>query len=330
MFDICKSYTKRKRNLALGLGMVAAMLHPGLATAADFPSRPITIVIPGAAGGGIDTTIRLLEPKLRELLGQPVVVQPVPGASGNTGTSFVARAAADGYTILAMAASQTVNPSTMDVPYDLIADFTPVSLLVKTSSMLVSHPSVPANTLEELIAYSKENPGAMTYGSVGVGSMPHLQMELLREQAGIDILHVPYPGNGPALNDVLAGHIDMMILNAHTALPHVEAGALRAYGVTSAERVPAAPDVPTLSEAGLPGYEALQWFGLIAPAGTPPDAIDKLYQAVSAAMNDADLQAQFNGSGSLPSPSESPEAFGEFIKSELSKWATAVADLAAP
>lgn len=294
------------------------------AAAQDYPDRPITIVIPGAAGGGIDLTFRLLEPKLTELLGQKVVIENRPGASGNTGSASVARATPDGYTLLAMAATQAVNPAIMEVSYSLTEDLAPISLVVKTPSLLVSHPKVPANNLSELIAYAKNNPGKLTFGSAGIGSMPHLQMELFLNQASIEFVHVPYASNGQAINDVLAGHVDFLILNTLTALPHVKADRLRAYGTTSRERVSTAPDIPTLDEAGVAGYEAIQWFGLMAPAGTPDHIITKLHRAVTDALSSPEISNKFQSDGVIPSPSATPDEFGAFVKSEMEKWANVI------
>jgi tripartite-type tricarboxylate transporter receptor subunit TctC len=290
------------------------------AIADSYPDRPIALVIPGSAGGGTDLSWRIIEPKLTALLGQKVVIENRPGASGGTGAAAVARAAPDGYTLLALQATHAINPSLGKVPYDLERDFVPVTLAVTTPSILVSHPSVPAKDLKELIAYVKANPGKLTYASAGIGSMPHLQSELFLNQAGLKAVHVPYPSNGQAINDVVAGHVNLLTVNVLTALPHVQAGRLRAYGVTSAKRVEAAPDIPTLSEAGVPGYEAVQWFGLAAPAGTSKEIVRKLRDSVAAAMQDPELKDRLIRDGVNPTPSDTPEEFAAMIKAETAKW----------
>jgi tripartite-type tricarboxylate transporter receptor subunit TctC len=289
--------------------------------AASYPERPVRVIVASPPGGGTDLTTRMMTPRLGEVLGQPVVVDNRGGASGNIGAEAAARAAPDGYTLLTAAASLTSNPFVMrKVSYDLERDFTPVSLMVTLPNILISHPSLPVRNLKELIAFAKARPGQLHYASAGVGSVPHLMMVFFVSMGGLKMVHVPYKGAGPALVDVVAGHVPVMASNILSTLPHVRAGRVRAYGVTSGARAAAAPEIPTISEAGLPGYEAVQWFGLLAPAGTPRDIIMRLHGAVVQSLEDAAVKKRYLDNGADPRPSATPEAFGAFIRAELKKW----------
>jgi len=267
----------------------------------------------------------MFTPKFGEVLGQPVVVDNRGGGSGNIGAEAAARAAPDGYTLLTAAASLTSNPFVMKrVPYDLERDFAPISMTVMVPNILVSHPSLPSKNLKELIAFAKARPGQLHYASAGVGSVPHLMMVFFVSMGGLKMVHVPYKGAGPALVDVMAGHVPVMASNILSTLPHVRAGRVRAYGVTSGARAAAAPEIPTISEAGLPGYEAVQWFGLLAPAGTPRDIIMRLHGAVVQSLEDPAVKKRYLDNGADPRPSATPEAFGAFIRAELKKWGSVV------
>ena len=291
------------------------------ALAAGYPERPVRVIVASPPGGGTDLTTRMMTPRLGEVLGQPVVVDNRGGASGNIGAEAAARAAPDGYTLLTAAASLTSNPFVMrKVSYDLERDFAPVSLMVTLPNILVSHPSLPVKNLKELIAFARARPGQLHYASAGVGSVPHLMMVFFVSMGGLKMVHVPYKGAGPALIDVIAGHTPVMAANILSTLPHVRAGRVRAYGVTSVARAVAAPEIPTISEAGLPGYEAVQWFGLLAPAGTPRDIVMRLHGAVVQALDDPAVKKRYINDGADPRPSASPEAFGTFIRAELRKW----------
>jgi tripartite-type tricarboxylate transporter receptor subunit TctC len=291
------------------------------ANGAGYPERPVRVIVASPPGGGTDLTTRMMTPKLGEVLGQPVVVDNRGGASGNIGAEAAARAAPDGYTLLTAAASLTSNPFVMrKVPYDLERDFAPVSLMVTLPNILISHPSLPVKNLKELIAFAKARPGQLHYASAGVGSVPHLMMVFFVSMGGLKMVHVPYKGAGPALIDVIAGHTPVMAANILSTLPHVRAARVRAYGVTSGARAAAAPEIPTISEAGLPGYEAEQWFGLLAPAGTPRDIVMRLHGAVVQALDDPAVKKRYISDGADPRPSASPEAFGTFIRAELRKW----------
>jgi tripartite-type tricarboxylate transporter receptor subunit TctC len=318
---------KRWARLGLAAGLIAATMvfahRP--AFAADYPNRNITLVVPSPAGGGTDTQARILAPKLSELLGQTVVIENRGGASGNIGAQAVARAAPDGYTLLAMISSHAINPSVLkSVPYDLDRDFAMISRTVIAPGVLVSNSALPPKNLKELLAYMKANPGKVAFGSAGVGSLSHLIVELFAQDAGVKLLHVPYRGTQPALTDVLGGQVAIMVPDLSIALGQLEAGQLRAYGVTSATRAAAAPKIPTLAEAGLQGFNADQWFGLAAPAGTPPDIINKLHAAVTKALNDPEVKERYNKIAMIPAPSASPAEYAKFVTDEAGRWAKVV------
>ena len=294
---------------------------------AAYPDRPIRIIVPSTPGGGTDLATRIVVVKLAELLGQQIVIDNRGGASGNLGAELGARATPDGYTLTAAIASLTSNASLMKkVPFDIERDFAPVSMTVVVPNLLVSHPSIPANNVKELIAHIKSRPGQMQYASAGMGSMPHLMMEFFVSSAGLKMIHVPYKGAGPALVDIIAGHVPVMTANVLSSLQHVKAGRLRAYGVTSAKRSPGAPDIPTIAEAGVPGYDAVTWFGVLALAGTPRVIVTQLHANLMRAVNDAGIRKRFVDDGADPSPSASPEAFAALIRSEVRKWAKVIRD----
>jgi tripartite-type tricarboxylate transporter receptor subunit TctC len=319
----------RSMRFAALTGLVAAMFGlcalPGMA--ADYPTHNITLVVPSPPGGGTDTQARILAPKLSEILGQTIVIENRPGASGNIGAQAVAKAAPDGYTLLAMISSHVINPYVLkSVPYNIDKDFAMISRTVTVPGILVGNPSLPAKNLKELLAYAKASPGKVAFGSAGVGSLSQLIVELFEQQAGIKLLHVPYRGTRPALNDTLAGQVSLMVPDITIALGQMKAGKLRAYGVTSATRSAAAPDVPTLAEQGLTGFNAVQWFGLCAPAGTPPDIIKKLHAAVTKALNDPQVKERYTKIAMTPEPSASPEAYAKFVHDEGVRWGKVVKD----
>ena len=294
---------------------------------AAYPDRPIRMIVPSTPGGGTDLAARMVAPKLSEYLGQQIVIDNRGGASGNIGAELGARAVPDGYTLTAAVASLTSNASLMKkVPFDIERDFAPIAMTVIVPNLLASHPSLPAANVKELIAHIKSRPGQMQFASAGVGSMPHLMMEFFVSSAGLKMIHVPYKGAGVALVDVIAGHVPVMAANILSTLPQVRAGKLRAYGVTSAKRSPGAPDIPTIAEAGLPGYDAVTWFGVLAPAGTPRDIVMRLHVNVARAVNDTGVRKRFIDDGADPSPSASPEAFATLIRGEVRKWAKVIKD----
>lgn len=306
-------------------GTAAAALLCAVVTvaAAAYPDRPIRLIVPSPPGGGTDASTRAIVPKLGEFLNQHIVVDNRGGASGNLGAEIAARAPADGYTLLAIIASHTSNPAVMrKVSFSLARDFAPISRTVTLPNLVVTHPAIPAKSTKELIAYIQGRPGKVQFASGGIGSIQHFAMELFVHMAGLKMIHVPYKGVGPATSDVVGGHVPMLAANILTLLPHVKAGRLRAHGVTGLKRSIAAPDIPTIAESGgLPGYEAVQWYGLVAPAGTPPAIVKQLHAAVVKVLNDPEVKQRFQKGGAEPTPSASPEAYARLIRSELAKWA---------
>jgi len=319
--------TRGSARIVFLTSLVTAMsgLYPLPGRAADYPTHTITVVVPSPPGGGTDTQARILAPKLSELLGQPIVIENRGGASGNIGAQVVAKATPDGYTLLAMISSHVINPFVLKkVPYDIDHSFAMISRTVTAAGVLVGNPSLPAKNLRELIAYMKANPGKVAFGSAGVGSLSHLVVELFEQDAGVKLLHVPYHGTQPALNGTLAGQVSVMVPDLSIALGLIGTDKLRAYGVTSAKRSAAVPDVPTLAEAGLPGFDAVQWFGLCAPVGTPPDVIKKLHAAVIKALNDPQVKERYAKIAMTPEPSASPEEYAQFVHDEGVRWGKVV------
>ena len=311
----------------IGLCVVMLGLNPISGKAADYPTHSITLVVPSPPGGGTDTQARILAPKLGELLGQTVIIENRGGASGNIGAQAVAKAAPDGYTLLAMISSHVINPYVLkDVPYDIDRSFAMISRTVNAPGVLVGNSSLSAQNLRELIAYMKADPGKVAFSSAGVGSLSHLIVELFEQNAGVKLLHVPYRGTRPALNDVLSGQVAVMVPDLTIALGQIRAGQLRAFGVTGATRSAAAPDVPTLAEAGLTGFNAVQWFGLAAPAGTPPDIVNKLHAAVTQALYDPTVRQLYTQNAMTPDPSASPEEYAKFVHEEGLRWGQVVKD----
>jgi tripartite-type tricarboxylate transporter receptor subunit TctC len=296
----------------------------GVAQAQQYPARSIRLVVPSAPGGGTDISARILAPRLSEYLGQQVVVDNRPGAGSMIGGEIVARAAPDGYTLLMGISTLAINPSLYrKVPYDTAKDFSPVSQAVSLSNVIVSHPSLPAKNVKELIAIGKAKPGQLNFASAGIGTSPHLSMELFLVMAGLKMTHVPYKGSGPAAVDTVAGHVMLMAPNMLTALPYIRTNRLRAYGVTGAKRSPGATDIPTIAEAGVPGYEAVQWYGVLAPAGTPRTVIDRLHAETVKALQQKDVRDKLATDGAEPVGS-TPEQFAAYIRSETEKWAKVV------
>ncbi len=294
-------------------------------TAQDFPSKPVRVVITYPPGGSTDGVGRALAAKLTDVLGQQVVVDNRGGAGGIIGTEIVARAAPDGYTLLlGTSAGMSINPLLHSkLPYRVDRDFAPVSLVVVNPQALVAHPGVPASTVQELITLARARPGQINYASPGVGSPNHMGMELLKAITGIDVVHVPYKGGGPATTEVLAGQVQLLFNSIPSVLPQVKAGRLKALAVGSSRRSPAMPDVPTVAEAGVPGFEYATWYGLFAPAGTPPPVIALLNTAATSALNNPELAQSLAGQGSEPNPT-TPEELARFIKAEHERWSRVV------
>ena len=296
------------------------------AIAADYPERPVRVIVPTAAGAGTDVLTRLVAQKLSDHFGRQFFVENIPGAGHNIGMGAAARAKADGHTILAGMSTLMVNPLTSaSVPFDPIKDFAPVSLLAVNHFVLVVHPSVPATDAQELIALIKSNPGKYNFASFGFGTTPHLLGELLRVHFGLDLVHIPFNGAPPAINATLAGTTPILFASPSVALPHVKQGKLRPLAVTSRTRWVEIPDVPTLTEAGLPGEGADTMVGLLAPAGTPKAIIDRLNSAAAKIVAMSDVRERIVAMGYEPG-GNTPEAFGEYIKAEIVRWGKVVRD----
>lgn len=302
---------------------IATLLVMSPAYAQNYPVKPIRIISPYTAGGLGDLVPRAIGAGLTEALGQQILVENRPGASQAIGMQLVAKSPADGYTLVyGSVTSLAINPAvTRDLPYDPVKDFAPISLCVTTPLFLVVHPSVPAKNVKELIALAKRQPGKLTFASGGNGSSNHLAGELLKLLAGVDLLHVPYKGAGPAMIDVMAGHVDMMLGAA--GLAEARAGRVKVLGVTSAKRAAAAPDLPTLAESGVPGYESTIWFGLLAPAGTPQPIVNRLSQEIGKVLQQKTMRDRFNTVDLTPT---TPEGFAAHIQREIPKWRKVVTE----
>lgn len=312
-----------KINYLLICAALGAMTLPAQAQT-TYPTRPVRLIVPSSPGGGTDISARILAPQLAQFLGQQVVVENRPGAGTMIGGEAVARAAPDGYTLLMGISTLAINPAMYKkVPYDALKDLLPVSQAVSLSNVLVIHPSLPPRNLKEFVAFAKARPGQLNFASAGVGTSPHLSVELFMVMTGVKMLHVPYKGSGPGVTDLIAGHVSVMMPNMLSAQPHIKSGRLRALGVTGAKRAPGADDIPTIAEAGVPGYEAVQWYGVLAPAGTPRDIITKLHTGVVRALQNPDVRQRLLHDGAEPMGS-SPEEFAAYIRSETTKWAQVI------
>ncbi len=286
-----------------------------------YPVKPIRIIVGFSAGGPTDTAARLVGHKLTERWGQPVIVDVRPGAGGNIAAEYVAKAAPDGYTLLLPAFAHAVNPSLFsNLPFDTVRDFAPVAMFSSAANVLAVHPSVQARSVSDLIALAKAAPGHLTYGSAGNGTASHLAGELFNMTAGTSITHVPYKGSAPASVDLLGGHISAAFPGVAIALPHSKAGRMRALAVTSLRRSKQMPDVPTMAEAGLKGFEVVSWYGLLAPAGTPADIVQRLNAEVNRALLEPDATERLVSFGAEAVQS-TPAEFAEFIRNEITKWA---------
>jgi len=295
---------------------------PVLAQSADFPTRPLRIIVPFAPGGATDVLARTFGQKLQEAWGQTVLVENRAGAGGNIGAEAGAKAAADGYTLtLAAAGFMAVNPSLYaKLPYDSVKDFAPVALLVKAPLLMVGNSTLAARNFKDLLDYGRANPGKLTIGNGGTGTAQHLGGEFFTSAAGINALHIPYKGSAPATNDLLAGVFQVQFDNMVTLIPHIKSGKLRPLAVSSAQRVAVLPEVPTMAEAGIPGFETGTWYGVVAPAGTPPAVVDKLNREIGRIMALPEIAEKLAGMGLLAAPM-TPAGFGEFIKSEIANYA---------
>jgi tripartite-type tricarboxylate transporter receptor subunit TctC len=302
--------------LALGTGL-------GQARAQDYPTRPVKIFIAFPVGGLLDTVSRIVGEKLGGLLGQQFVIEARPGAGGTIATLAVAKADPDGYTLMMINDNHALNPSVFkNIPYDSVKDFAPIGFVGYTPLILAANPAVPAKDVKTLVALAKEKPDGFTYGSVGVGSASHLAGEMLAAGAGVKLLHVPYRGGAPAMNDLIAGHVNTMFLSPVIGLPHLQAGKLKALALAAPKRLEVLPDIPTMAEAGFP-VDASYWFGLVAPAGTPPAVIARLEKALADVLEMPDVRKRLTDMGAVVTPLKSKE-FGDYIRSEITKWADVV------
>jgi tripartite-type tricarboxylate transporter receptor subunit TctC len=302
--------------------VLALALTPPMAAHAQqgYPSKLIKIIVPTAPGGGNDAMARIVASKLQDRWKSPVIVENKAGANGAIASEFVARAAPDGYTILfGYIATHGINPGLSKVPYDPIKDFEPVAEIAEAQGVLVVNPKVEAKTVKELIALAKAKPGAMSYASAGNGTAPHIAGELFKKQAGVDLIHVPYKGSGPAMTDTLAGTTQIMFPSLVAAAGHIKSGKLRALAVTGSKRSPLFPQLPTIAEGGVAGFEITQWYGFFAPAKTPKDIVDKLNKEIVAIMKDPDVAKKFAEQGA-DIVTGSPDDFGKLVQSELAKW----------
>ncbi|MGB7009304.1 MAG: tripartite tricarboxylate transporter substrate binding protein [Pseudolabrys sp.] len=312
--------------------IVAALLTTGLfsqqAALAQYPTKPVHIVVPYPAGGAVDAFARVLTQQLSEMWGQQVVVDNRPGASTMIGAEQVAKSPPDGYTLLLTAElTLVIVPHLYEkIPYDPLRDFAPVVALVSATQALVANPSLPVKTVKDLVALAKAKPGQLTFGSFGNGSTGHLNMEVLQAMTGARFNHIPYNGAGPAMNDVIGGHIDFMLAALSIVKGNVQAGKLHMIGVGSNHRSGEFPDVPTLSESGAPGFEAKSWFGLVAPAGTPPDVIKKINQDVTRVISDHAFAEKYLAAQGLESITGTPEQFAAFVRAETVRWGKIVKD----
>ena len=285
-----------------------------------YPNKPVRVIVAFAPGGIADFAARSVSQKLSENLGVPVVVENRPGAGGITGAEIVARAAPDGYTLLVTSISHTINPSVRkNLPFDAVRDFSPVTLITDAPNFLVVHPSLPVKSVKELAALARARPGQITYASSGSGTSTHLSGELFKSLARIDIVHVPYKGGGPAVIDLIGGHVLMMFSTLPSALQQVRAGRLRGLAVTGSRRFPAASEFPTMIEAGVAGYEVSGWSGMFAPAGTPKDAVGRLAGEIAKILRAPELKERFFVQGAEP-VGNTPEEFSAFVRSEIAKW----------
>ena len=301
--------------------IVSAIVITGEAAAQAFPSRPVRIIVPFPPGGLSDPLARLVGEELRKALGQPFVVENKPGAGTVIGVDAAAKARPDGYTLAIVANSFTVNATLLPkLPYDTLNDLRPVGMMARSPNVLVGHPSLPANDLRELVALAKANPGRLTFASSGNGTTQHLIGESVKAAAGVDIVHVPYKGGGPALNDLLGGQVDLLVGNLSVLLPHVRAGKIKSFGVTTAGRAQTAPELPTLAEQGYPQIDTSAWFGLVVPAGVPDPIVGRLNAELVRALSSPEVSHSLRAQGLEPTPG-SPEAFGAHIRSEISKYA---------
>jgi len=315
----------RKTGLSLLTATALLLALAGSAAAQDYPTKPVRLIIPFPPGGSNDVVGRMIATQLGERLGKQVVVDNRGGAGGVLGTEVAAGAAPDGYTILVVSLAYTVNPWLYKLKYDPLKSFVPVAMLASGANVLTVHPSVPVNSLTELIALAKQKPGELNYASAGAGSFQHLGSELFKLMAGVDIVHVPFKGGGPAMIDVVGGHSQVLVSSLVQTGAHIRSGKLKALGVGSAKRSSLFPDIPTIAEAGVPGYEMANWWGILAPTGTPQPIVDKLAKEIGVVLSAPETQKHFAAEGAEV-VQKTPAEFAAFIEAELAKWQRVVKD----
>jgi tripartite-type tricarboxylate transporter receptor subunit TctC len=315
----------RRAAIAGFAGGLAVLTGPSARAEAAYPSRTIKMIVPYPAGGTTDFLGRMVADRLQTGLGATVVVENRPGAATSTGAEWVARAEPDGYTLLMATSSTLAINKTLyrKLPYDPVKDFTPIALVAAVPFALIVNPEIPAKTLSEFIAYAKAKPG-LAFGSAGNGSPQHLGAEMLRSAAGIDIRHVPYRGSVPAMQDVIAGHISFMVVDLQPALPQIRKGKVRVLGVTTPKRVAAAPDIPTLAEGGLAGFDLVAWQGVVAPAGVPRPIVDQLAAQIANLLADPGTRDRLTAIALEPLPGSTPDSFAAYVKTEVDRWAAIV------
>ncbi len=311
------------QGVALG-AVLLGVFEPQSVHAQGYPTKPVRFIVPFAAGGSTDIIARTVGARVSELIGQQVIVDNRPGGGTVIGTEAVARSAPDGHTLLVVPAPFTINPSLLPkLPYDPLADFTPITLINTTPLVVVVNPSVPARTVKELIALAKSKPGALNFGSSGTGGSNHLAGELFNSMAGVKMVHIPYKGNAPALTDLVGGHVDLIFNGLTSAYPLIKSGRIRPLAVTSIRRSAVLPDMPTLDESGLKGFEAVAWNGLAGPAKVPAEVVDRLSSAVRKVLGNAEVRERLKSEGSDPVGS-TPAEFARFIRDEIAKWAKVI------
>jgi tripartite-type tricarboxylate transporter receptor subunit TctC len=316
--------------LIVALTFVLAALGPGPADAQSYPTKPIRVIVPFAAGGAVDVLARLVSAKMSDSIGQPVIIENRAGAAGNVAADAVAKSPPDGYTILQNTNGQAISPSLYkSLPFDVVKDFTPVTQLVASQLLLVATPSLPAKSVQELIALAKAKPGSLNYGMTGIGNPLHLTMEMFKHAAGIDLQAVPYRGDAPLNTALIAGEVHLAVVPFATAKPHVEAGRLRALAIPGARRSPALPQVPTIAESGLPGFESSSWQGWFVPANTPAEIVALIQREAAKALNAPDVRERLEATANEVVAS-TPEAFTAVFKNDLAKFAKVVKDAKIP
>ena len=318
----------RQRLTALTSAACVALCVAAAASAQSYPAKPVRLIVGFATGGGTDTLARLVSRKLVDAWPQPLVVENRPGADGSIATELVAKSTPDGYTLVMVSNAHTITPFQRKLAYNPVKDFAPVTLVASTPNLLLVHPSLPVRNVKELVALAKARPGQLSFGSSGTGTSPFLAMELFKSMTGTNIVHVPYKGSNPAVIDLVGGHIQLMFGAIPTTLSHVRSGRLRAIAISSPKRWPSVPELPTVAESGLPGFEAATWYGVLAPAGTPAPIVAKLQSDMSAALHQPDVKAVAADQG-FETIGNKPEEFGEVIRGDMAKWGKLIRSLGA-